>query len=1312
MNKPYLQTISHVFILLLLTNFLSAQTCRQQDSLSLVSLYTATGGANWTKKWDLTQPMSSWNGITLSIEGCVAQIILNENNLRGSLPNLQFSNLTDFVLGTNQITGTIPKLDMPNLSRLDLGVNQLIGSIPNFNMPKLTNITLWQNQLTGNIPNFNAPDLQFLHLSYNKLTGEVPNFNMPNLYELHLQDNQLSGVLPKFNMPKLLNLRIYTNQFSGNFPNLNLPNLLTIYAEGCNFTGNIPDFNLPQLVHLDLEHNKISGTIPNFNLPNLTDLLLFNNKLTGEIPDFNLPKLVNLRLGVNKLTGSVPDFNLPNLETLTFADNLLTGTIPNFSKLTKLKSLRFYINKFTGGLPEFNMPDLVVLDVYDNNLNGFIAPLSKKVVFTGNNNNLTFEDILPNVLSLTEKNYQPQDSVYHDTTLKAILDYDFTIDLKIDAAMADSKYEWFRNNLPYKVVIGSNKLSFVGVKLSDEGVYTCKITNPRAPLLTLYSRKITLTSCSLTNSARDSMANVALETSLKMTGCGKITKWAIDTNACLGFVKSIQADNTNNCTINGGLPPEIGNFKNAENISFSQLVGLKGDLPATIGGLNLLKSLKLIKTNMQGAIPTSINELQNLEELVLESNFSDLPDVSNLQKLKTLKIANNQFTFKDILPNMKLLQRGINFTYSPQQAFYKDTTLNVVPSNTLTINLGIDGGVAGNRYKWFKNGVLLETTTENTLSFKSITPCDEGVYTVEVTNANAPLLTLRSNKIMVKLVGPAKEVAVKKISAVICTGQSYALSNKRVSVEGIYRDTVRSLVCSSIDSFYIVTDLKITPPIQNTVNPVICKGVNFVLPNAKAVNTEGSYPVSLKTPEGCDSIVTYNLKITPTIQSLVNAVVCKGKKYILPDGKAVDTEGAYFFQTKNAEGCDSIVTTELKIAPVLKTTLIREVCKGKNYILPNGKAVNTEGSYEVMVKTTEGCDSLIVTNLTIAPVLRNTLTREVCKGKNHILPDGKAVNTEGSYDVMVKTSEGCDSLITTNLKITPVLKTNINTAICKGKDHVLPDGKAVNTEGVFSVTIKTKEGCDSLVTTLLKVNPTYNYSISAQFCRGNSFTLPNGRNVSVQGTYPVLLRSKVGCDSLITVSLKPMPSIESVDDKVIFREDMKMVEIRATSNDDIAKNEGWKIEQLTSPKYGILTTVGKGEFEYELTRPRLRIDTFSYRICYNTCVNECDTSLVLIDVQKPAPPSGTKSIGIIPTGNDANRRLSFPELDNPLKYPNNDLLIINRWGQVVYKAQPYLNDWEGKNQNNQELPAGTYYYILRLNLNDGKVVKGDVTVFR
>lgn len=43
---------------------------------------------------------------------------------------------------------------------------------------------------------------------------------------------------------------------------------------------------------------------------------------------------------------------------------------------------------------------------------------------------------------------------------------------------------------------------------------------------------------------------------------------------------------------------------------------------------------------------------------------------------------------------------------------------------------------------------------------------------------------------------------------------------------------------------------------------------------------------------------------------------------------------------------------------------------------------------------------------------------------------------------------------------------------------------------------------------------------------------------------------------------------------------------------------------------------------------------------------------------------------------------------------NGNLKIFDRWGDLVFKATPYLNNWAGKSNNGAQLSEGTYYYIV------------------
>ncbi|MGY0393213.1 PKD domain-containing protein [Bizionia sp. KMM 8389] len=73
-----------------------------------------------------------------------------------------------------------------------------------------------------------------------------------------------------------------------------------------------------------------------------------------------------------------------------------------------------------------------------------------------------------------------------------------------------------------------------------------------------------------------------------------------------------------------------------------------------------------------------------------------------------------------------------------------------------------------------------------------------------------------------------------------------------------------------------------------------------------------------------------------------------------------------------------------------------------------------------------------------------------------------------------------------------------------------------------------------------------------------------------------------------------------------------------------------------------------------------------------------------------------------PNGNDKNEVFYIDCINN---YPNNALEIYNRWGNLVFSMKGYDNSFRGDSngrsvfKKDEELPAGTYYYIL--DLGDG-----------
>ena len=72
---------------------------------------------------------------------------------------------------------------------------------------------------------------------------------------------------------------------------------------------------------------------------------------------------------------------------------------------------------------------------------------------------------------------------------------------------------------------------------------------------------------------------------------------------------------------------------------------------------------------------------------------------------------------------------------------------------------------------------------------------------------------------------------------------------------------------------------------------------------------------------------------------------------------------------------------------------------------------------------------------------------------------------------------------------------------------------------------------------------------------------------------------------------------------------------------------------------------------------------------------------------------------ITPNGDALNQTFRLPASCAPR------IQIFSRWGQPVFEAAAYQNDWAAEGQ-----PAGTYYYLLQY--PDGHRVKGWLEVVK
>lgn len=96
-----------------------------------------------------------------------------------------------------------------------------------------------------------------------------------------------------------------------------------------------------------------------------------------------------------------------------------------------------------------------------------------------------------------------------------------------------------------------------------------------------------------------------------------------------------------------------------------------------------------------------------------------------------------------------------------------------------------------------------------------------------------------------------------------------------------------------------------------------------------------------------------------------------------------------------------------------------------------------------------------------------------------------------------------------------------------------------------------------------------------------------------------------------------------------------------------------------------------------------------------TNANGCTDTVVITVVPKTIDIPNV----ITPNGDGRNDTFTIPDIQ---LFPGSQLIIINRWGNEVYRSSNYQNTWDGSG-----LPEGTYYYVI-----NKKEITGSITTFK
>lgn len=260
----------------------------------------------------------------------------------------------------------------------------------------------------------------------------------------------------------------------------------------------------------------------------------------------------------------------------------------------------------------------------------------------------------------------------------------------------------------------------------------------------------------------------------------------------------------------------------------------------------------------------------------------------------------------------------------------------------------------------------------------------------------------------------------------------------------------------------------------------------------------GRYRDVFLAQDGCDSIRMLNLKVLPVYYRTDSIELCYGQWYNDRYHYYSNTISLYY---KTAQGCDSIIRTYIDINPkIVKDTVDIKICEGDNF-----HEITNRGSYFLYLNSTDQNECLAtLVNLDITSSVESQRAVEICMGDSYL-----GHNTEGIYTDTLTSINGCDSLDTYNLLVIDSPNTELERTICAGDSY-----ESYYESGTYTDIFQSTNGCDSTRTVHLIVRDEIITHEEVEICPGEDYL-----GYTESGSYKNIYQGSTGCDSVHMINL-------------------------------------------------------------------------------------------------------------------------------------------------------------------------------------------------
>lgn len=239
---------------------------------------------------------------------------------------------------------------------------------------------------------------------------------------------------------------------------------------------------------------------------------------------------------------------------------------------------------------------------------------------------------------------------------------------------------------------------------------------------------------------------------------------------------------------------------------------------------------------------------------------------------------------------------------------------------------------------------------------------------------------------------------------------------------------------------------------------------------------------------------------------------------------------AYF---TNHTGCVDSLSKLIEVKPSSNDITYADICPNQLPYSWRGQNYSLSGNYTMSYTNSFYCDSLYTLQLSVHDTNTSITNNSICSSQLPYSWNGLNINSDGIYTVSLLSSFGCDSIATLNLTVNPTSTGNSNATVCSNHLLYVWNGQNYTSSGIYTASYVNSSGCDSIATLYLTINDTSFSSTNTTICSNEIPYIWNGQSFNESGVYSSNFINANSCDSIAMLNLTIHPTSTSSSNKTI-----------------------------------------------------------------------------------------------------------------------------------------------------------------------------------